>query len=135
VTNSFHFLLSEEKSAETTFGEPQQYLYEPNASILKSGAFRLVGSKFHFQKIHPNTHLYTSTEKVENFPGRVFKIAELNVDQKKMAHQKANVVTRNYPLSSEELKKKLKLTDGGENYVIGFSGMKKKYVVLATRLE
>lgn len=134
VLHSFHFSLSEEKSAEPKFGEPQQFLYEPNASILKAGAFRLVGNKFHLQKIHPNTHLYTSTEKIENFPGRVFSIDEWNFHEKAI-QKKANVITRNYPLSAEALKKKLKLADGGEKYVIGFSGLKKKYVVGAIRLE
>lgn len=134
VLHSFHFSLSEEKSAEVIFGEPQQFLYEPNASLLKAGAFRLMSIHFNLQKIHPNTHLYTSEEKIINFPGRVFKINEWTADAKVIG-QKANVVTRNFPLSAEALRKKLKLSDGGEKYVIGFSGIKKKYVVGATRLE
>ncbi|MBS1506887.1 MAG: class I SAM-dependent methyltransferase [Bacteroidetes bacterium] len=133
VLHSFLFSLSEEKSAEVVFGEPQQYLYEPNASILKAGAFRLMSSHFNLQKIHPNTHLFTSIEHIKNFPGRTFKIDEWT--DAKVIGQKANVVTRNFPLSAEALRMKLKLSDGGEKYVIGFSGLKKKYVVGATRLE
>jgi 16S rRNA G966 N2-methylase RsmD len=134
VIQSFSFLLRDETQAVSDFGEPQTYLYEPNASLLKSGAFRLVGERFCLKKIHVNTHLYTSSEKVENFPGRVFRVDDWKFDSKNIPDQKANVLTRNYPIDAEALRKKLKLADGGEKYVIGFSGWKQKYTVLATRL-
>ncbi len=135
MKQSFAFTFDQEKTTESNFGEPQTYLYEPNVSVLKSGAFKLVGEKFGLKKLHPNTHLYTSSKLKKDFPGRIFKIVELKLDAKSIHERKANVITRNYPLKAEELKLKLKLEDGGENYVIGFSGMKKKYIVLAIRLE
>jgi hypothetical protein len=128
------FTCEEEKKEESDFSEPQTYLYEPNASILKAGAFKLIGKKYGVQKLHVNTHFYTSDDLHLSFPGRVFKIDQLDVKAKNFADTRANVITRNYPLKAEELKKKLKLLDGGEKYVIGFSSAKKKYVVLATRL-
>jgi len=134
VKQSFSFTFYEERTTNSNFGEPQTYLYEPNASILKAGAYKTIGERFQLQKLHVNTHFYTSILLKENFPGRVFKIDRLEFDAKSFAEKKANVVTRNYPLKAEELKKKLKLADGGEKYVIGFSSVKKKYVVLATRL-
>ncbi len=130
----FTFMFSEEQNSVAHLGEPELYLYEPNASILKSGAFKFVGEKYGVKKLHPNTHLYTATEKLD-FPGRVFKIEDLHFNPKNLLSKKANVVTRNYPLKAEELKKKLKLEDGGENYVIAFTGIKKKHIVLATRME
>lgn len=135
VKQAFSFTISEEKYCSSDFGEPKTYLYEPNASILKSGAFKLIGQKFGLKKLHVNTHFYSSESIKENFPGRIFKIEQLNFDLKSLSEGQANVLTRNYPLKPEELKKKLKLTDGGEKYVIAFSGMKKKYIVLATRLS
>ena len=130
----FSFAFDEERNTTSDFSEPQTYLYEPNASILKAGAFKMIGGKFGLQKLHVNTHFYTSTLLKENFPGRIFKINQLEFESKTFAEKKANVITRNYPLKAEELKKKLKLSDGGEKYIIGFSSVKKKYVALATRL-
>jgi hypothetical protein len=130
----FSFRFEEEKNIDSGFSEPQTHLYEPNASILKAGAFKLIGEKFGLKKLQVNTHFYTSTSFKEGFPGRVFKIEQLEFDAKNSAEKKANVITRNYPLTAEELKRKLKLSDGGEKYVIGFSSLKKKHVVLATRL-
>ncbi len=76
AVHTFSFTPSEEKDSEADFASPQTYLYEPNASILKSGAFKLIGEKFGLQKIHPNTHFYSSLHFREKFPGRVFKIEE-----------------------------------------------------------
>ena len=134
IKQSFIFTFHEERNTECEFNEPLTYLYEPNASILKAGCFKLIGKKFGLQKLHVNTHFYTSSLLKENFPGRIFKIDQLEFDAMAFAEKKANVITRNYPLTAEELKKKLKLSDGGEKYVIGFSSVKKKYVILATRL-
>lgn len=132
----FSFDWGQEAEAVSSFSEPLIYLYEPNASILKSGCFKWIGEKFSLKKIHPNTHLYTSSQLVNEFPGRIFKIENLKPDfRKDLANQKANVLTRNYPLSPEEIRKKWRLKDGGESYLIGFSGEKQKYLVLASRMQ
>lgn len=140
VHETFMFRFSEEKSTLVHFSEPLTYLYEPNASILKAGAFKKVAEAFRLSKIHPNTHLYTSTNLLESFPGRIFKITHaIKSNAKALAQhipeKKANVLTRNYPLSPEELKKKLNVSDGGEHYVIGFSGLKVKHLIVAQRTK
>jgi len=137
---SFEFSLSEEKETVAKFSEPLTFLYEPNASILKAGAFKLVGEKFSIFKLHPSTHLYTSQELIQNFPGRIFKITHpVKPDSKTLkeifTEGKANVITRNYPLSPEELKKKTKLKDGGDLYLIGFTTQKEKCLVASTRIK
>ena len=90
------------------------FLYEPNAAILKAGAYKLVAERFGLQKLDVNTHLYASETLVDNFPGRVWQITN---------HQSpitnANIVCRNYPLTPEQLKKKYRLKDGGDRYLIG----------------
>ncbi len=137
VKEMLTFDLSEEKKSEAQFSEPLNYLYEPNSSLLKAGAFKLISSRFNIFKLHTNTHLYTSQKLIQNFPGRTFKIEKIDPTDKELKmlllEGKANVATRNYPLSAEELKKKLKVKDGGEKFVIGFSGLNKKYIVVATR--
>jgi hypothetical protein len=139
VVERFVFTALEERAATVVFSSPLDYLYEPHASILKSGAFKVVAEKFRLSKLQANTHLYTSPNLFTDFPGRVFKIEALNPTLKLLKELlpegKANVATRNYPLSAQELKKKLKLKDGGEKFVLGFSEEKSKSVVIASRIK
>jgi hypothetical protein len=137
--DSFSFLFSNERSVEASFSEPLSYLYEPNASILKAGAFKTIGNELRIAKLHPSTHLYTADHLIEKFPGRIFKVeAFAKADPKTLKEffpeGKANITTRNYPLSVEELKKKTGLKDGGDKFLIGFSGMKSKSLAVAVRV-
>ncbi len=108
---------------------PFAFIYEPNAAILKAGAYKLVAERFGLHKLDVNTHLYASDTLVENFPGRIWRIQspitknEVNRAPVAENHQlpisQANVLTRNYPLTPEQLKKKYRLKDGGDSYLIG----------------
>ncbi|MBT1706380.1 THUMP-like domain-containing protein [Chryseosolibacter indicus] len=138
--DSFVFKASEEKRSHSDIGELGAFIYEPNAAILKAGAFKLIGANFNLKKLHPSTHLYTSSEQLKMFPGRVFKVIDKVKPDTKALQQffpdgKANIFVRNYPLSVEELKKKTKLKDGGDNYLIGCSTDKEKLLIAATRLK
>jgi THUMP domain-like/Conserved hypothetical protein 95 len=139
AAEEFIFNFSAEEKAKSIFSDPLSYLYEPNASLLKGGAFKLIGQKFGIAKLHRHTHLYTSENLIPDFPGRIFKIEERKPDQRNiqeyLPENKANVVTRNYPLSPDQLKRKLKIKDGGEKYLIGFSGMKAKFLMVAARVH
>lgn len=138
LRSSFSFHPADEKKAVAVLGKPDQYLYEPNASVLKSGAFKLIAEKFGLTKLDMNTHLYTSSNIVQSFPGKVFHIECLDPDGKQLKEllpdNKVNVVSRNYPLTPEEIKKKLRLRDGGAMYLIGFSSSKKKHLAVCSRL-
>lgn len=94
------------------------FLYEPNSAILKAGAYKLVAQRFGLQKLDVNTHLYCSETFVPDFPGRIWRITE-QITNHKLQITNANVLTRNYPLSPEALKKKLHLRDGGTAFIIG----------------
>ena len=119
------------REEETTLSIPysaniEQYIYDPNVTLLKGGAFKTTSILYDIKKIHRNTHLYTSEKKIEQFAGRIFKvIKELHPSAKKIAKDipngKAHVITRNYPMSSEELQKKLRLKEGGDLYIIGLT--------------
>jgi hypothetical protein len=137
--SSFRFVFSEEKNLRLSFADPEDYIYEPNASILKAGAFKTISTRFSINKIHPNTHLYSSNKLLRNFPGRIFKIVDLIKPEPKVLKQYfpkgyANIFTRNYPLSTQELKAKTRLKDGGSEFLIGFSGVKKKFLAVATKI-
>lgn len=115
---AFVFTKEEEKNAPSSFHLSSfTFLYEPSASILKAGAYKLVAQRFNLHKLDVNTHLYASEILVENFPGRVFKA--LPFKEGMGLGSQANVICRNYPLSAEQLKKKLHLRDGGTAFVIG----------------
>ena len=100
-----------------------QYLYEPNASLLKAGAYRCVAQRLGLQKLHANSHLYTSRQLVANFPGRFFKIEDHCGFGKKELKTlladitKANLTIRNFPASVAELRKRLHLSEGGDTYL------------------
>jgi hypothetical protein len=137
---SLSFKISDERTARVDFSDPLSYVYEPNASILKAGAFKTIAQRFSLHKLHPSTHLYTGDKLVNDFPGRIFKTEGfLKTDAKSVrtyfSAGKANVVTRNYPLTPEALKKKLRLQDGGDKYLIGCSGEKQKFLIAAVRLK
>jgi hypothetical protein len=132
----FTFKLNEEADTTSTFSEPKEFLYEPNASVLKAGAFKKIGQAFGLSKLAVSTHIYTSDKKLIDFPGRVFKImGDISAQAKLLPNNKANVISRNHPLSPDGIKKKYKLKDGGELYVLAFSGEKKKYILVAERLK
>jgi len=136
----FDFKVSEERIITPLYSVPLSYLYEPNASILKAGAFKIVGTRFNAKKLHPHTHLYTSDILQENFPGRIFRIiAQVKANPKALSdyfpESKANVAIRNYPLTVKELRLRTGLKDGGDSFLIGFSGLEKKYLVVAEKIS
>jgi len=121
---AFEFYIEDESMAVTSFtSQAGKYLYEPNAAIMKSGAFKLVGQRFNFLKLHMNTHLYTSNELVVDFPGRIFEVTNQWGNSKNELKEltartpKANITVRNYPVSVDDLRKKLKIKDGGDQYL------------------
>lgn len=120
--HTFNFRRSEEAAAPVEFSAPGIFLYEPNAALLKTGAFRLLAARFGLRKLHPNSHLYTSDALRGDFPGRVFSVKTTVKPDRKALHAvlpggRANLTVRNFPASVAELRKKLALADGGEDYV------------------
>ena len=99
------------------------YLYEPNASLLKAGAFRNLTTVYKVEKLHPNSHLYTSDHLVPDFPGRKFRVEGCcGFGKKEVARllgpdRKANLTVRNFPATVAELRKRLRLSDGGDRYL------------------
>ncbi|MFY0673641.1 MAG: hypothetical protein JXQ87_09555 [Bacteroidia bacterium] len=118
-TDCFSFLLSQEQSTQVGMSAVKTFIYEPNAAILKAGAFKLLASRMGLRKLHANTHLYTSDEQVKAFPGRVFK---LNISQPK----KVNIIARNHPLKPKEIAKKYKVKEGAkDDFLLAFRDIEK----------
>ena len=126
---NFSFSPEEESAVMPEFSDILEYLYIPNNAVLKSGAFNLISKKFGLKKLHPNTHLYTS-DKAVDFCGRVFKVKEISAKEIKKGDV-FNIISKNHPLSPEQIKTKYKLKNGGEHYLI-FTQSKKGMVILQT---
>ena len=130
---NFDFILNTEP-IKKTYSEPKKYIYEPNSAILKSGAFELISDKFDIQKLHQHSHLYTSDEIIV-FPGRIFKIEnhfEYNKTEMKrfLENSKANITTRNFPETVENIRKKWKIKDGGNRYTFFTTDVNNRKIVL-----
>ena len=115
------------------------YLYEPNASVMKAGCFDLISKRFGISQPDANSHLFISDKAIENFPGRGFvidRICTMNKRELKEALtgiDKANIATRNFPLSVADLRKRLKLKDGGEVYIFATTDAKKGHLLMVCR--
>ena len=112
------------------------YLYEPNASLMKAGCFGVISSRYGVKMIAKNSHLFVSQEPISDFPGRSFRIkAVSSFNKKELKRQlagisKANIATRNFPLSVAELRKRLKLKDGGDTYIFATTQSDESHVLL-----
>jgi hypothetical protein len=117
-----------------TYAAPKTYLYEPNAAILKAGAFQQISEHFKIDKIHQHSHLYTSDNLID-FPGRSFKINHIitydkQLIKKLIPSKKANITTRNFPETVAQIRKKIKLKEGGNQYLFFTTDLNNKHIVL-----
>lgn len=121
--DTFSFKETEEKEEETIYSTGVgKFLYEPNAAIQKSGCHAMLTHEYNMGKLHPNSQLYSSDALLEDFPGRIFNVEKVYGFSKSeikeiQALKQANITVRNFPESVASLRKKLKLADGGDNYI------------------
>ena len=137
-TDRFFFSPADEKQAQLTIAtDMQQYIYEPNAAIIKAGAFRLISERYGVQKLDINTHLYTSNTCLSDFPGRIWEVVEEIKEPKKQLDKSArySIISRNYPLTPEEIRKKYKLKDGDECYLLAARHQGKPLLISAKRIK
>ncbi len=124
----------------SNYSLPKKYLYEPNSAIMKSGGFDEIGIQYQLDKLHQHSHLYTSDEKID-FPGRIFEIQDaISYTKSEMKsfleNKKANITTRNFPDSVEEIRKKWKIKEGGNLYCFFTTDMNNhKIVLICTKIK
>ena len=121
---AFCFRLSDERTAVASLAKSVgPFLYEPNASLLKAGAYKIVACRYGIEKLHSSSHLYTSNYPVAAFPGRIFEITEVLPFNNRMCKtinrsiRQANISVRNFPLTVEELRKRTRISDGGDVFL------------------
>ena len=118
--------------------EEMLYLYEPNASLMKAGCFGVLSGRYDARMLSKNSHLFVSRDLIAAFPGRSFRIIAISSFNKKELKRhlsgitKANIATRNFPLSVAELRKRLKLKDGGETYIFATTLSDESHVLVIT---
>lgn len=118
------------------FSAGNNYLYSPNASIMKAGCFAELAAHFGIYQLAPNSHLFVSDKQAEDFPGRIFHIDAVTTMNKHDLRQhlhgltQANIAVRNFPLSVAELRKRLKLSEGGSTYIFATTLADGKKVLL-----
>lgn len=135
-TTRFTLTQAEEKATQNHIANTiGKYLYEPNAAIIKAGAFRLVGERYGIAKLDTNTHLYTSDILLPDFQGRVWKVIDTHLAKPSTLDPKLkySIISRNYPLSPEQMRKKYKLQDGNDYYLIGARHQGKPTLMLCLR--
>ena len=140
-TELFEFFPSNDSLSTPFFPAPleRDFLYEPNASIMKAGCFAEVADRFGVQPTGSNSHLFLSPQFLPDFPGRKFQIEKVtSMNKKELKHiigglTKANITVRNFPLSVAELRKRLKLADGGDTYIFATTLGEKDHVLLITK--
>lgn len=139
----FAFSRDEEQQAICKYtDELGHYLYEPNASIMKAGAYKCIANRYDLMKLNPNSHLYTSSELIADFPGRIFEIKKQCTFNKKELKEmlggikKANLTIRNFPSTVADLRKRIKLNEGGDDYLFATTlNNDKKVLILCSKIE
>ena len=112
------------------------YLYEPNASIMKAGCFAEIEQAFEVSQLAPNSHLFASDQAIADFPGRIFRVTavtSMNKQELKQALKdirQANIAVRNFPMSVADLRKRLKLSEGGNDYIFATTLTEGKKVLI-----
>jgi hypothetical protein len=135
------FTSAQEENTEAEYSEPLTFIYEPNASLLKAGAFKWTATHFGLKKLHPHTHLYTAETFVPNFQGRVFRCLQICKIESKTLKQylpemKGNLSMRNFPGRTEDLRKKLGIKDGGNHYLFACTLQQdEKRLLICTKVE
>lgn len=133
LQKEFSFIKGEEETKVELLGEnPSGYLYEPDAALLKSGAFNLIATRFKLKKLHHQTQLYVSEHLDPSFPGRIFKIGSLvsASDLKKEKSLRRNVIARNYPDKAESLVKKYKIKPDHNRFLVFTQGAGDNYFII-----
>ena len=138
----FSFRPSEEAAATAEIAPSiENYLYEPNAAVMKAGAFKGVGMRYGLKKLDTHSHLYTSAHMEESFCGRVFAVREQwefnkhNLQAIRTHYVAAHVSTRNFPLGSDALRQRLKIKEGGHAYLFGTTVNRSLYIIACDRIR
>lgn len=136
------FHLEDEQNATSIFADPSGYIFEPDAALLKSGAFKYTGQHFGLAKLHQHTHLYTSNRLISNFPGKISIIEQIIPYSAFKRNKKntsatvptaGNVITRNFPIRAEEIRKKHRIAESKDKNLYFCTSKNEELIVIETK--
>ncbi|MGE8380968.1 MAG: THUMP-like domain-containing protein, partial [Sphingobacterium sp.] len=130
------FTYKEERATLVDYSAPLSYLYEPDVALTKAGAFRTIANRFGLKKLHKSTHLYTSDQKIPDFPGKIFMIKQVESFtefKKNKSPLIADIIAKNFPLKTEEIKKKFKIKDTGDTFSFFTTLLNDQLIVIHTQ--
>lgn len=130
------FTYEEERTTLVDYSAPLSYLYEPDVALTKAGAFKTIVNRFDVKKLHKSTHLYTSDQKIPGFPGKIFMIKQVESFtefKKKKSPLIADIIAKNFPLKTEEIKKKFKIRDAGDTFTFFTTTLNDQLTVIHTQ--
>ncbi len=135
ILYDFQISRRQESAAELVLGEVEDYLYEPGPAFMKAGGFKSLLHQYGLKKLHMDTHLYTSSDAIIDFPGRIFAVQNIVAANKKevqaiLPGRQANISVRNFPMHVDALKKKLGIKDGGSEYLFACTHMNNKKIMI-----
>lgn len=138
VTSKLQFHYSTEETVEIEYSKTEQFLYEPDPAFMKAGCFNTLANEYTLKKLHPHTHLYTSQNPLDNFPGRKFEVLDTCTVNKKslkniLPTMKANLTIRNFPSHVDALSKKLSLKGGGDIFLFACINNKNEKILIKCR--
>lgn len=132
----FSFKLNDESQAKVQFSDFKKYIYEPNSAIMKSGAFQFIAEKFELYKLEKNTHLYTSDQLIKDFPGRIFEcLEEIKNPKKTLKNTAFHIISKNHPLSVEDIRKKFNIKESENSSLIFTQGIVGKKIIKCKKVE
>ncbi|WP_140938795.1 THUMP-like domain-containing protein [Sphingobacterium lumbrici] len=133
---SHSFTMQEEKVTLIRTSDPLHYLYDPDVSVTKAGAFKTIAKRFDLYKLHQHTHLYTANDRKDHFPGRIFEVQQvysLSDFKKENKIYQANVAIKNFPVKVVDIRKKFKIKDGGKDFLYFTTDMTGNHIVIHAR--
>lgn len=140
-TDTFEFPYGEKAAPQSAFPKLGQIIYQPNTSIMKAGAYNLLAERYNLKQISANSHLFLSDDYISDFPGRKFRISAVltmsKTDIRKLQSltDSANITCRNFPLTADALRKRLKLKDGGDTYLFATTAFDNSKIIVVTHPE
>ncbi len=114
---------------------PKKYLYVPHSTLLKAQNYNWIANQYQLEKLHQNTQIFTSDKLIDNFLGRIFEVIDFEYDTKKLKNKNVNIISKNFPISAEKIRKKYRIQTKGTDFAFFIQSIKKYHIILASQIK
>ncbi len=130
-----YYFEDEKQLKQPKYSIPKKYLYVPHCTLLKAQNYNWIATHYQLEKLHQNTQVFTSAQLIDNFFGRIFEVIDFEYDTKKLEKKNANIISKNFPLSAEQIQKKYKMQTKGTDFVFFVQSIKKYHILLTSQIK